>query len=431
MPMTDAPTQSSTRDAAAPAWTCPFCPLLCDGFGVDRSTAPWRLLGSDCPRALRGLARFGGSPALAQPRVEGRDATLEAAVGAAADILAQSRQPLFGGLGTDVAGARALYRLACATGAISDAAGGAALMHALRALQDRGQFTTTLAEVRTRADVIVCLGASPTPRYPEFFRRVGLGEAHVAQRHIAFVGAPVDAALANAARTSSESIALEDDLYATTALLAALVAGRGVPNAPPALASLAQRLRAARYGVVVLDSAALPAHGALIYELVERLVASLNVDTRAALLPLAGADGASTVNQVFAWLSGLPLRSRAGALGLEHEPVTFDAERLLASGAVDALLWIASYGTEPAPPAFELPRVVLGHPATALHASTQPSVFIPVSTPGIGSHGHVFRTDGVVLMPLAALAPDGLPTVAAVLARIDAALRAAPTKAVA
>ena len=61
----------------------------------------------------------------------------------------------------------------------------------------------------------------------------------------------------------------------------------------------------------------------------------------------------------------------------------------------------------------------------------QGSVFIPVSTPGIGSPGHVFRTDGVVLMPLAALAPDGLPTVAAVLARIEAALRAAPTKAAA
>ena len=428
MPMTDAPTQSSMRDAAAPPWTCPFCPLLCDGFGVDRSTAPWQLVGSDCPRALRGLARFGGSPALAQPRVDGRDATLEAAVGAAADILAQSRQPLFGGLGTDVAGARALYRLACATGAISDAAGGAALMHALRALQDRGQFTTTLAEVRTRADVIVCLGASPTPRYPEFFRRVGIGEAHVAQRHIAFVGAEVDAALANAARTSSESIALEDDLYATTALLAALVAGRGVPDAPPALAALAQRLRAARYGVVVLDSAALPKHGALICELVERLVASLNIDTRAALLPLAGADGASTVNQVFAWLSGLPLRSRAGALGLEHEPVTFDAGRLLADGAVDALLWVASYGTEPAPPANDLPCIVLGHPATALQASAQPSVFIPVATPGIGSAGHVFRTDGVVLMPLAALAPDGLPTAAAVVGRIGAALHAAPVR---
>jgi formylmethanofuran dehydrogenase subunit B len=182
--------------------------------------------------------------------------------------------------------------------------------------------------------------------------------------------------------------------------------------------------------VVVLDSAALPPQGALIYELVERLVASLNIDTRAALLPLAGADGASTVNQVFAWLSGLPLRSRAGPLGLEHEPVVFDAGRLISDGAVDALLWVASYGTEPAPPANELPRIVLGHPATASHASGSASVFIPVSTPGIGAAGHLFRTDGVVLMPLAALAPDGLPTVAAVVARIEAALpagrRAAP-----
>jgi formylmethanofuran dehydrogenase subunit B len=313
-------------------------------------------------------------------------------------------------------------------------------MHSLRALQDRGQFTTTLAEVRTRADLIVCLGASPTTRYPEFFRRVGIGEAHVAQRHIAFVGAEVDAALRGSpdsrlngndgGRTSCESIALEDDLYATTALLAALVARRSVPQAPPALAALAERLRAARYGVIVLDSAGLPAHGALIYELVERLVATLNVDTRAAMLPLAGADGASTVNQVFAWLSGLPLRSRAGALGLEHEPVTFDAERLLADGAVDALLWVASYGSEPAPPAYDLPRIVLGHPATALQAGAQPAVFIPVATPGIGAPGHVFRTDGVVLMPLAAICEETLPSAAQVLERLNAALpaerRAAP-----
>ena len=424
MTMADAPTPAVATGAAAPAWTCPFCPLLCDGFRVDRSSLPWRLVGSDCPRALQGLARFGRTSAAPQPGIDGVPATLEAAIGAAAELLARARQPLFGGLGTDVAGARALYRLACSTGAISDAAGGAVLMHALRALQDRGQFGTTLAEVRTRADVIVCLGASPTARYPEFFRRIGVGESHVAQRHIAFVGAQADAALAHAARTSSESIALEGDIYATTGLLGALVAQRAVPHPPPALAALAERLRAARYGVIVLDSAALPGHGALVYELVERLVATLNVDTRAALLPLAGADGASTVNQVFAWLSGLPLRSRAGALVLEHEPVLFDAERLLAAGAVDALLWVASYGTEPAPPANDLPRIVLGHPEG--RASAAASVFIPVSTPGIGAPGHVFRTDGVVLLPLPALAPDGLPTVAAVLTRIEAALRARP-----
>jgi formylmethanofuran dehydrogenase subunit B len=416
----------ATTTPAAPVWTCPFCPLLCDGFGVDRSSLPWRLVGSECPRALRGLAHF-GSAVVAEPLVDGRPSTLDAAITAAARLLGAARQPLFGGLATDVAGARALYRLACATGAISDAAGGAALMHALRALQDRGQFTTTLAEMRTRADVVVCLGASPTRRYPEFFRRIGVGEDHVAPRHIAFVGAPVDAMLAAAPGTRSESIELSGDLYATTALLAALVARRSVPDAPLALGALAERLRAARYGVVVLDSAALPPQGALIYELVERLVASLNLDTRAAMLPLAGADGASTVNQTYAWLSGLPLRSRAGARGLEHEPLAFDAARLLEGRAVDALLWVSSYGPEPAPPPADLPRVVLAHPATVLAESRRPSVFIPVSTPGIGAPGHLFRTDGVVLLPLAPAAPVDLHTVAAVVARIDAALRAAPS----
>ena len=85
----------------------------------------------------------------AQPLIDGVACTPEAAIGAAARRLAASRQPLFGGLGTDVAGARALYPLACRSGAICDPAAGDALFHGLRALQDRGGFTTTLAEVRT------------------------------------------------------------------------------------------------------------------------------------------------------------------------------------------------------------------------------------------------------------------------------------------
>jgi formylmethanofuran dehydrogenase subunit B len=403
-------TQGATLD-----WTCPFCPLLCDVFGIDRSGAQPRLVGSDCPRARSALAQFESVPARAAPSIDGRDCALDEAVGAAARILIDSRQPLFGGLATDVAGARALYRLAAATGAICDPAGGRTLMHSLRALQDRGQFTTTLAEVRTRADVIVCLGAAPTARYPEFFRRIAIGAVeHVAQRHIAFVGAPADPALHGLAGTSVESIALEGDLYATTALLSALASRRAVRDAPPALAALAERLLAARYGVIVTDAAALPDEGALILEVIERLVATLNSDTRAGWLALGGADGASTVNQVFAWLSGLPLRSRVAARGIEHEPLAFDARALLADGAVDALLWISSFGPEPAPPPTALPSIVLGHPAT----KTASGVFIPVATPGIGSAGHLFRTDGVVLMPLVAIYEAALPSVAEMLTRI-------------
>ena len=49
--------------------------------------------------------------------------------------------------------------------------------------------------------------------------------------------------------------------------------------------------------------------------------------------------------------------------------------------------------------------VVLGHPALAARCrrSGAATVFIPVATPGIGSAGHLFRTDGTVLMPLDAV----------------------------
>ena len=410
-------------------WTCPFCPLLCDRFTVAASPgAPLALAGSDCPRAQAGLARFVAAPSAAQPLIDGRPVALDDAITGAAQCLSASRQSLFGGLGTDVAGARALYRLACETGAIADAANGRALMHGLRALQDRGAFTTTLAEVRGRADLIVCLTGSPTERQPEFYRRCGIGEATEGAplaRHLVVLGsAPVDAQRVlppGLPGVTSEALAWHGDLFTTVSVLAALVAGRTVRDAPPALAALAARLLAARYAVLVWEAGALPAQGALIVEGINALVGTLNRSTRAASFPLGGGDGAATVNQVFAWLGGLPLRTRLGPAGLEHEPLRFDAGRLLADGAVDALLWIASFGTEAAVPQTALPRIVLGHPACATTDAN--TVFIPVSTPGIGSAGHLFRTDGVVLMPLSAVQADGLPTVADVVGRLTLAVQ--------
>jgi formylmethanofuran dehydrogenase subunit B len=131
------------------------------------------------------------------------------------------------------------------------------------------------------------------------------------------------------------------------------------------------------------------------------------------------------VNAVFAWLSGLPLRTRASPGGLEHEPLRFDAARLIADRAVDALLWIASFGTEPAPPPADLPRIVLGHPSLAAAVQGPGTIYLPVATPGIGSDAHLFRTDGSVLMPLRALRDDGLPSVAHVLRGLTHALQEA------
>ena len=440
-----------TESLLAPApgaarWTCPFCLLLCDDLSVRANAAgdAFEMASGHCAAARRGLAQFPAKPSAATPQVGGQACDLSTAVSTAARMLAASRQPLFGGLGTDVAGARALYRLACATGAICDPKGGAALMHGVRALQDRGSFTTTLAEVRTRADLIVCLGGLPSSQAAEFFARCGLGdddaEDLVAKRHVVVLGgSPVDQPeldeLGKHAGVTTESVPLHGDLFATVAMLAALLAGRAGRDAPAPLAALAQRLRSASYAVIVGETSRLPDHGALIIETVNRCVGTLNASTRAGAMWLGGGNGAGTVNQVFTWLSGLPLRSRAGPLGLEHEPVGFDAARLLRDAAVDSLLWVSSFDATSTPPASsvaaDLPLIVLGHPALAASAARPGAVFIPVSTPGIGSAGHLFRTDGGSVLPLTPLYVDTLPPLADVLDRVTSMIRSMRSEAAA
>ncbi|MCR5868820.1 formylmethanofuran dehydrogenase [Aquincola sp. J276] len=395
------------------AWTCPFCPLLCTTAGVQPGPRLRPITGASgpCRHAGPGLARFADVPADAQPRIAGRPATLDEAVAHAAALLGASMQPLFGGLGTDVAGARALYPLACATGAICDVAAGTPMFESLRVQQDRGGYTTTLAEVAERADLLLLAtphdDAAPSDTMADLLARCTAGSPEVLQLQQA-AGAGADA-------------------FDALAWLAALVEGRGAvrARAPQALRVLAERLKAARYAVIVYETSRLPAHGGLLIEALQRVVATLNRSTRAAALGLGGGAGSTagayTVNQVFTWLSGLPLRSRAAQGGLEHEPLRFATERLLADGAVDALLWIATFGPLPVPTAAAgLPRIVLGHPDQAAEGDT---VFIPVSTPGVGSAGHLFRTDGSVLLPLRPLYADSLPTVATVLQRLHAAFQ--------
>jgi len=408
-------------------WTCPFCALHCDGFMPQAQAGRYRLQGTDCPRAQAGLSHFAVEPQAAVPAlVDGVPASLDAALQAAAARLARARLPLFGGLVTDIAGSRALYTLADASGAILDHAHGEAMMHGLRALQDRGLLTTTVAEVRERADLMVCLGTQPGERYPEFFHRCGFGrDAPSRVRHLVFLGAlPPPEGLAPAVQVSH--VRLEGDVFHTLALLNALASGRRLREpVPPVLRGLVQRLQEARYAVLVWDTVQAPPHAALLAQGLHRLVDTLNHGTRAVALLLGGNDGAFSVNQTVTWLSGLPLRTGVLARGLTHEPVLFSAERLLRQQAVDALLWVASFGPEPAPPATKLPCVVLGHPALAAQAGAPDRVFIPVSTPGLGSAGHLSRFDSVVVLPLRPLRADGLPTVADVARRLAGRVAAA------
>lgn len=387
-------------------WTCPFCPLLCDGFGLQAGAGgPLALSGSRCPRATAALQKLQALPRPVTALREGQPGELANVVDSARQWLRESRQPLIAGLGTDVAGARAMHALAEATGAICDAASGSAFAQGLRVLQDRGAFTTTLGEVRNRADLVVCIGGSPAEKQPEFFSRCGIGEDLVPARHVVMLGGTAAdlAPLQGLAGVTGEVLPLQGDLFEAVAQLGLAVNGR-----PSPYKALAERMHSARYAVLVWESSRLPSQGALLIEAIDRIVSTLNRKTRAATLPLGGGDGAHTANQVFTWLSGLPLRTR----GREHEPHLFDTQRLLEDGAVDLLVWVNAFGVPPPARPEGLRLVLIGPPALAEHAAARGSLFIAVSTPGLDADGHLFRSDGSLLIPLHAARDDGLPGVA-------------------
>ena len=154
--------------------TCPFCGLLCDDLLVEpQGDEPASRCGVRASAAVAAFARL-GTPAAARTgaRIEGKPATHDAALDAAAQLLRQRRRPLIGGLGTDVAGMRATLALARRLGAVVDHAGSSAKYRNLHVLQEFGWITTTLAEVKNRADLLLLIGDGWHARFPRFVERV-------------------------------------------------------------------------------------------------------------------------------------------------------------------------------------------------------------------------------------------------------------------
>lgn len=391
----------SSFESSAPgeAWTCPFCPLMCqsdDGMSLSCSRLDARRSALPAGAALSedGLAR---------------------ALDQAGAWLRASRQTVVGGLGTDVAGAQALQTLADRCGAIVD--GGVAMAQPVRAQQDRGSFSVTLAEAHERADLIVLVGSWPMQRAPRLRERLSGGP----------FGEPAWVALGAPDQGAAEGIERTDapDLFRALSALAALLDQRHLPaGVPEAWRTLASRLAAARYAVLVFEPALLGPQAGLLIERINTLVTLLNRKGRAASLSVGAGQGLGTVQQVLAWRTGLPLQSRRGPLGREHDPLALDGLRQVQDGSADLLLWISAYGETMPPSRPGLRRIVLGG-ADQSHLSLESdTIFIPVGTPGLDHGGHLHRTDGVVVLPLFAERRSDLPSVATVLTALMEKLNA-------
>ena len=368
------------------------------------------------------------------PRVNGKEVSLDDAVTHIADLLRISKQPVIGGLATDLNGARAAMALADKSRATVDNMDSAAGFRNTLVLQDTGWMVTTLTEVRNRVDLLLVVGSDLEVDYPRFYERMvwndeSMFDQDIESRQVVCLGkAPSGNASTSPNGKKAQVLACDDaDLPEVMSVLRALVNGKGIQAEQVGgisiadLTTLAEQLKQAKYSVVVWSAGSLDFdHAEATVQTVCEMVKELNSDTRSSGLPLGGKEGGITVNQVSAWQSGFPMRTNFNRGYPDYDPYLSDTTRMLENDEVDTLVWVSSFNTDRTPPTSNAKTVVLGR--SGMTFEQEPEVFIPVGTPGIDHAGRAFRTDGVVSVPLRKLRDSGLPSTFDVLSAVEQAL---------
>jgi formylmethanofuran dehydrogenase subunit B len=403
--------KSSSLNTAQLIATCPGCGLLCDDIVLEITNNQLKVINSNCAKTV---AFFEQNLAENSPQIAGKPVTLQAAISKVAEILRQAHKPIFTGLGTDVQGFRALYQISQKINANLSHMNATSMARNLKVLQSTGWQTTTLTEVKNRADVIVCFGSNLLSHNARFFERfVDTDGMFVSakNRQVVVLGEARNLGdiKSDALQAAWTLPCLTTDLPSITMALRALVAGKQLKATEVAgvkvndLQTLADKLKAAKYAVLAWVAKDLDFnHAELTIQNITEIVTTLNKTTRAAGLPLGGSDGDTSANNAHTWLSGLALNDD----DFEH------AEH-------DAMVWVNSFSPEKEPPKNDKPLIIVGNP----NIKHQADVFIPITTPGLDCSGTLFRVDSSVVLPLKKVRENNLPTLAQVISQIEAQLK--------
>jgi formylmethanofuran dehydrogenase subunit B len=150
---------------------CTVCGCVCDDLRVHVTGQRITQVDGACSLAAPWFERIGQTqPPVAA--INGQACEAEAAVARAAHLLADSLAPLVFGLSrSSTDGQRAAVRLADRLRATVDTS--ASLCHApsIMAIQQVGESTSSLGEIKNRADLVVVWGANPAGSHPRHFER--------------------------------------------------------------------------------------------------------------------------------------------------------------------------------------------------------------------------------------------------------------------
>ena len=431
---------------------CPGCGCVCDDITLNVQDGDVVEFGPECALGdawFRRHSRRASQQAEAAPcHFGGNAVSLDEAISAAADVLSAADAPLIYGLARSVtSGQRAAVALGEALRAVVDST--ASLCHgpSIMALQEVGEVTSTLGEIRNRADLVIFWGCNPAESHPRHAERYSVTAAGRytrngrADRKIVMVGDPefVDDWKIDEQGTQPDLVVRipADQNFETLSALQAALNETQKTELSPELQQLLNLVRGCRYGVVFfglgLARTAMWTHfnhtadfrrsqtGHNDVAALLKFVAEANRVTRMTARRMRLQGDVSGADNVLQWQTGYPFGVDFSRGYPRYNPGEFTANQLLERGDVDACLMIGAetlpYFSEAARQQLQsIPTILLDHPGNPV-PSPPPTIHIRTAVHGIEAPGTIYRMDNVPLS-LQSFRTTTLPTDEFVLDRV-------------
>ncbi len=412
---------------------CTVCGCVCDDLrmtvvdgqivdvrGACRLSESWFLQQDSC------------RPPMAE--IDGQAVSFEAAVARSAKILADSRWPLIYGLSrSSTPGQRAAVRLADRLQANIDTT--ASLCHApsIMAIQEVGESTCTLGEIKNRADLVIFWGVDPVRSHPRHLERysgdaLGLFVPRGREDRTIVV---IDVAPTDSSRMADVFMPIEpscdfEAIWALRCLLRGIPVDDGNRLGMPLteLVELAERMKSCRCGVVFFGlGLARTGSGHRNVEALLRLVADLNAHTCFYARRMRIPGDVSGADNVLCWQTGFPFSVNLTRGYPRYNPDEYSAAQMLEHSEVDACLLVGSESVSQMTPRAvarlrSIPTIVLDHPT--VESAIEPTVRFTTAVYGVHLPGTAYRMDEVPI-PLRPILPARYPSDAEVLERIGRA----------
>ena len=419
---------------------CPGCACLCDDVSLTFDDGS--LIGFH-PQCALGEQWFTSNMRRVSNAVFSRDAPLDYhdGIDRAAEILHRADYPLVYGLSrSSTPGQRAAVELGDALRGVVDTT--ASLCHgpSIMALQEFGEVTCTLGEIRNRADLVIFWGCNPAnshPRHAERYSVTATGQLLPGgrdDRKIVMIGSAdqIDQWRLDHHGTQPDltiAVPVGKD-FELLARLNMLLQGKAVEEADDKIDSLMTMIRACNYGIFFFGvglaetgswgGTERTGTGHINVAALLHLVAKLNAVTRFTARRMRLQGDVSGADNVLLWQTAYPFAVDFARGFPRYNPGEYTTNELLERGDVDAALLVGAETVQFLTPEArshleQIPTIVLDYPGAdkALDAD----VTFTTAVYGLHAAGTAYRMENVPLN-LKKMGDSELPTDETVLADI-------------